>query len=421
MRGSIASRNDEETGVRCPRCKYDVSGVPANASPDGRCPECGLEDPTRRSFRRLVMRYRRLIHWGAPLAAIVLIGGPWAYIRTHPDWRTKIPTPVLAGAALMFDWGPPRNDTPYPSLQTELASRIYRHGAEWWPTSQVFERWIQTSIELYEGPSRLHLRALNIAWIQSGDTRTVRIIGASYPSTLIARGRWGDNSHSDWTEIGAYSTVVPFWSDPIGTIPLRHEEPPTSIELRIVSDRKWGSYQYPSNPTTVEEVLASTTHAHEFEISDQVRPYRSFEAVESDVLQSLIRDSIRFVDHSKVGTVCLEFRASDQLSPDLSVGFRATLCDDGWEIGELTMWNDDGVQWHGGAIVTSFSWPGAFFSDLQRDMSGRFTLRIEGEESIASRHPTATRYWSGSFERPVNEILIDGFWGGTTRGDKKRR
>src|ERR1043166_9398756 len=81
---------------RCPKCWYDMAGVPTTAR-EGRevhiCPECGREIRRERGLRRMRRK------WKTALLAAVLLGCGWTATQEPAlragGWVRVIPTTVL--------------------------------------------------------------------------------------------------------------------------------------------------------------------------------------------------------------------------------------------------------------------------------------------------------------------------------------
>lgn len=81
---------------RCPKCWYDMAGVPGM-----RCPECGREAKSERRLGRTRRRWR----WAATGALAVLAGGSAAAFPTvqRDGWTALVPVPVMLRLMSYFE------------------------------------------------------------------------------------------------------------------------------------------------------------------------------------------------------------------------------------------------------------------------------------------------------------------------------
>jgi hypothetical protein len=82
---------------RCPKCWYDLAGVPGL-----RCPECGREARRERSLRRTRRRWRVAL-LGAVTGALGLVSGLTGRAIATGSWWRAIPEPLFLLVAQVYD------------------------------------------------------------------------------------------------------------------------------------------------------------------------------------------------------------------------------------------------------------------------------------------------------------------------------
>src|ERR1051326_9025355 len=98
---------------RCPRCWYDMAGVPGR-----KCPECGREA----KLERRLFRTRRRWKWSVGALVILLTGAAVASVPGYrAGWQTLLPTTFLALAAPAED---PTNAVATAFMRASLGSGV---------------------------------------------------------------------------------------------------------------------------------------------------------------------------------------------------------------------------------------------------------------------------------------------------------
>jgi hypothetical protein len=378
---------------RCPKCWYDMAGVPGL-----QCPECGRTWATERRLQRTRRRWRRASAGAIMLiAAIALCTVP--SVRQH-GWWSLVPNAVIVAG-------------------------LPRAGEEgrW---DQITNSWIENpySFEMARRIEDDTIRDWELAW------------ALERVQAIRTRPQW---DHGEPTRAGVWP---PRW------LPYIMQAKPTTTELHSLAQSTGmsisGTFQHIYEAQQQDQLLGILpvgSHAIEFQISlnpqfnwaspssrarerivtvrlhTEVLPrdVPAFPGVASESLSSAVRKAISVNvstwngTHGATNYRNLAVYTDRTTTPSLrgiALGVVAELLLDGSvvrtiEFERVTRANyDDPPIMRGVETVPEFSPSALEASDIPR-----WSIRIRGNRPASLREFDCSRYWNGEFTVPLSEVL----------------
>ncbi len=386
---------------RCPRCWYEMAGVPGL-----KCPECGRE---AKSEKRLLRTRRRWV--AAALAIVVGLGGAVAMrlpVILRYGWRRAVPSAVLVFVAPMGDqawtWqglmpGYPRFGAPADGLLIELMRRSQSRELRPWQYQVLLDRVFRAQ------PDQVgFLLRTRDCW-PCGLPVRVDPVGATFVGgddvVLWARIKGSGRGWAEWPMV--LPDARPRHMDDLGVPPEGARAFDIEAELvRVGSGRK-------------EERLWSGTIQHARVVDaagDAMKP------VSGADVDFAVLDLGPHLARGAKGRVTLGLyragyhiggsRRKDEPPIDWALGARCEVIRDDKvvAVGEVVY-----PMVEPGTIVDYFGMPYEYF-DLVWDgtppssdvLEGSWRIRLVGDASVAIRDLKRTWYWNGEVETSVRRI-----------------
>lgn len=437
---------------RCPKCWYDMAGVPGL-----RCPECGRESRRERKLHRTHRRWRWATVWLLALVAGVVAARVPSF--RQGGWAGQVPTTALI-LGLKW-WDSPRNRPPLrpswnsappqpaaPTWRETLYQETIRRvgdGRLWkWQTSLLVQHIVDGDEERPTGSVAwaLHYRNLSgLIWSQYYD----RPRGATLPRVPIT-----DRSLDI---IGGLETIHSFRVErragDRAIVSCIHI--PTRGLLQIASDhgpgqplawcalppgRRWpwgdgytGPFDIAASggvPVVVRQLDWVSGNEELWRIhlilSVQQEPPAGVPPVESEKVAAALEKHLTpglslKPTYGLVPTLWLRAivdEIAEAVPERVTLAVRLEALRDGEVFATGEAW------WHphsDGRIYGQLAWPGGELISLQlakpgEDLravarGGTWTLRVTGDDQVARREPSVAAYWKGSVTVPLT-LRADG-------------
>ena len=368
---------------RCPKCWYDMSGVPGL-----KCPECGRVCARERAlFKARRRKIPALLGFACVPAALV---GPVLPAIIRGDWQAT-PTFALMVMAEVQGWPEP-GAWPARSVCQELCRR--RSAMSSWSRDWVSQRMVKWSFQyrpVWPRAVPLAVRDGPSFWYGE-QTRAMR---------LAARlSEAAKDEHPAWTPLGprAFTRVncqAAWWDDeytvlgipkPGARLTINFRVDPQGVSPGAGHDAAWtGTRSFPIR--LVESV-------------DQV-----IQPIQSSQVEQEIRDTFRIVDEGKCGqgvSVKLSGTARNQ---GIAVALRIEFRYNGTLVGEARGWDSGdpfaslSAGFHNPMDIVSTKWVPQTVNDHS------WTVTVRGDPELALRDFEAKQYWAGSFTASLKTLL----------------
>jgi hypothetical protein len=380
---------------RCPRCWYDMAGVPGLT-----CPECGR---AHKSERRLTRTRRR--RWTACLALLAILGGSAIILAPgirRNGWRSILPTTVIifmlprAGADHQFD--PVKLQWSTDGFAQEMAARVERGQVSSWQWSWALERTgvIRTRSRW---PKDLPLRVglYPAVWIAGSET-TAEI-------TTLNNAKVRQESGLSWDGTFEHYHRASEQFQAVGMLPSNTRD----LRLHVIVDggRSFGSIfsrkpQYHwSGPMTLHVRPVAT-------------PEEAITAVKGPSLDAAVKKALQVNVSTWNGSAGptpernLAIYIDRTKAPELrgiALGLTVDLLKNGTllhtlKFDELT---DDGFT---GSTMRAIATPDAFHTNtLDPADVPHWTIRIRGDAEASLREFDCEKYWAGQIDYPLKDVL----------------
>lgn len=363
---------------RCPRCWYDMAGVPGLT-----CPECGR---MVRSEGKLIKTRRR---WGRAVLGAILVAnaaitslvpqarreGTWSVVPTTfvlgLEWLTNDRIPGLVETrerrfAASFDslWDWQRREL----LRRSLRRYVPRSWPEGWPLRAAF-----ASAELpIDDPQRQFF------------------VQVQRPADWSDRERRFGVYDPDTAHAHLISYELPWWD---GTWAFRGTQQDRDLPLLVTIFHR-GT---PEWTTTLRFPVDRTQHLDQI-----ITPIRD------PALDRAVRDGLapRFIILRTSGQRCMVLtRVSDPVCNGITLGINVEVRSHDQVVATARAWMKGG-QGHPDGPLDPIVLDGGAALVLPENLDDpAWTIRIRGDGEMALRDFTATKYWAGEFTLPLKDVL----------------
>ena len=384
---------DPGAGVRrCPRCWYEMVGVPGCV-----CPECGREAATERGL------FKRRRSWRLAMLGFVLVlsGTIMATPGLRRDGLFGL-VPFRALVAMLPPLGPndavllfnsPSQRTPAWTPADEISRRIARDGlTSDYLKALMKQKGVLVVRDRYDAGAPIWIEFRRPFWLDLSTTVRVSMVGSDWAPLHLGEGEFDSFG-------GMPSTVC---TGEIGIAPDVGEE----VEIEVSATRRY---------STGGEVCARMTLPVRIVKPAVVRPVPS-PLIERYIDAHLFPGAGATVwdkDRHVLLVFLLLEHANDEPETKAAAGVLVELLRDGAPVGSGRLLLSRGL--------TSADLADRAEIDLAPDVYGqlmatrtspRWSVRISGDAQASARDMTATRFWAWSRELPLSSL-----WGltGTER------
>jgi hypothetical protein len=379
---------------RCPRCWYDMKGVPGL-----RCPECGSD--ARRESR--LLKTRRRWRWVGAAMVLVVASAPlcgWLqYQRDGPDWwASRVPT-VLIIAKLPEAGTPPSPDPKtgklmYSVWEREMARRATAgHLRDWHWRWAIKRTRIFRTREVWPALVPVRVGVWPPSWI-GGNIEAVPRLGQ-----LRSVSRWSGLSISgtNWNRHVAMER-----NQTLGLLPEGEHHLEFDVEIDLEG---WSSmFIYPgSRPPRAE------TWKGMVRLPVRIAPAEEqvMTPATDQALDDAARRAVRITCYTWSGGATISLFVDQRGHRELdgiALGCIIEVVRDSEVVESRCFWPESAAESEA-ALMNRIS--SEVLSGLPREelLSGRWSLRVCGDHVASLREFDCDRYWAGRFEVPLAEVL----------------